>query len=204
MKNLFQLYWPVDQKGYHIETMKEAIDPRTGGRRRYDELKLILPNGGPIQEYDPINEYPALHRILSKVDENNEKDVLGFTSRFGLLEEGGDNRPEDLKSLIAPVKEICGLLDRKKSQEAGEIFKKYVSPSFVLSLDTTKKKPVPAAIPANLRGAIWHLVLSEIIGGVKFVSCSQCGTIFPFRSSKQFCSKECRKAHHYQINKEHK
>lgn len=195
--NLFGFHWPIDQAGYETECV-----PAQSGE---PEHCLIKPCGGPKKEYDPINDYPALHRILAATDQNDDQSILDFISRFGLLDEDGLDSLETWKLLILSIKKLCTFIDSGKKHEAVDLFNKNIHPHFTGRIDISSKgRPELVLVPTNLHGAIWFLAAGEITRGVKFSMCQQCGTPFHHRRNKAFCSTKCRQVWHYHETKDNK
>ncbi|MDA1174641.1 MAG: hypothetical protein O2826_09010, partial [Chloroflexi bacterium] len=113
MSALIKFEWQRDSAGYHVEKRKglrlvhafdgevkveefvflsEVNEPWSpvswdGSESDIEEIEVIVPNGGPLLTYYPLEEEPSLFAILAATKLNSDS-VLTFVNRFGPLHHG--------------------------------------------------------------------------------------------------------------------
>jgi hypothetical protein len=150
----------------------------------------IVPNGGPLRSYQPLDEFENLFEQFIRVAKS-EDGVLEFVKRFGPLTHGGLRKGgEDVPPIIEAVKEMSEVL-------RGRIIAMPLEPLNVMIITDDEQRLRLKVGPRCLLDALW-LQLAQASGSATFRVCRNCREPFVAgpkgnrRGDAKFCSDECR------------
>jgi len=178
--------------------------------------RVLIPNSPANgRPYEPLKEYPGLHRTLSAV-KPSEAEIADFAARFGPLTrthidttrftdlKGLESRPGDsLSEWQVEIENLRNLISlwethrRKPTREVTEEFRKVLN----LRLEDIRLVVGPdldvELEPRSLRSAIWFQFWREIRGQVDLLRCVECHEWFKYnrqsiKTERRFCSQACR------------
>jgi hypothetical protein len=199
------LNWPVDRHGYQLER-----PPKPRGRQGIagnDDRVLVVRKGGPL-DYRDVMQFDALYRRLAETPQT-EDGVLDFVSRYGLLRPGSSAGVEAIQDEIRVVQQLLGfkeahdwnslklwMAQNRKAIRVHPDFSADPSPTLYLS-------------PGSLIDAIYLQFFQDVSTGANSRLCKRpgCGEWFyygagtPHRSTAEYCSPKCQKAHTYAKSK---
>lgn len=205
------LQWPVDQKGYSIEP---AHPVSTKGAKTHAGLHSsgpsIVRNDGKLQFRD-VMQIPALYKRLGNCP-LTESGALDFVSKYGFLVGG---RSESVADIHHQIKVVSSLLSAWETHDWAALKLWMIDNRKNLRLNPEFREgdqPQLFFAPAALIDAIYLQLFRDISTGANFRLCKRpaCGEWFYYgpgtehRSTAQYCSTKCEKAHAYEKSKRRK
>ncbi len=210
----FHFTWQVDQLGYDLVEHPEARPGKSILTGKIPGWHLVR-KGGPLREYWPLEDHPALFRQFADLSTEPEG-FQEFANQYGLL--GWSpfvERPvesEDCNLWREHVQSFRGgiaLIDSGQRSEAIRGLNAVRNPWMSIWIDggADLKRTVLRIVPLTLIGAMRLQFAGEITEGTEFRKCRACPTWFlvgpgprntlsPARGTRRkiFCSDRCRVA----------
>lgn len=207
----FAFVWHVDENGYEI--ILNRVDPETAVLHGKDEVESVVPRGGPVRFYHPLDDEGLWLRFAQTCKDADS--VLSFVNEFGRLgeaPEGLDDRLDHILELGTFIRSIAERLRAGERLAATMLFNQ--------SLPTMKEGILWYAnepeqfhyrfFPLSLRDALLHQAGEAITGNRRFRRCRNKGCPNWFRlgphaasegrprqtitARREFCSDRCRVA----------
>jgi hypothetical protein len=174
--------WHVDQNGYDLI-------PETSRT-----LACIVGKGGSKKPYRPLDEFPTLFRVFSKIQKTSEG-VLDFIEKFGPLTHSGFAGGKGEK--VADVIDWATIMKKRLEPVEG---KQEDIPLNNLGahLVADSEGPRLEFRPSTLIDALWLQLGQELSGGTEILRCLHCGELFRAgpgtsrRADAMFCLDEHR------------
>lgn len=83
-RGTYAFLWRAADAGYSLNSILKADQYQTDAKEVDQEPPWLVPKGELLRQYSPFSE-PALHRKLAELDEADQKQILSFANRYGLL-----------------------------------------------------------------------------------------------------------------------
>lgn len=199
------LNWPVDENGYRIEPAP-PVTPKTAKTLAGSHSlgASIVRNGGKLHFRD-VMQIPALYKRLENCPPT-EGGALNFVSLYGFL---AGARHESVGDICRHIKVVRSLSSAWESHDWDALKLWMVDNQKKLRLNPQFREGDPPQLffaPTSLIDAIYLQFFQDISTGVNFRLCRRpgCGEWFyygpgtPHRSTAQYCSTKCEKAHAYE------
>ena len=183
--------WYFDTKGY---------EPKDG---------RIVPRGGKLQDYRPLEDYPTLFRIFIKKC-RSESGVIDFVNKFGPLNTNPGNlittRVLGLPGFMGAGRDSIGEVIRQAKSMAKLVsgYKSDIPQIPLTSLEAfLATGPIRLKLsPSRLIDALWLQMAQSITSGRDVQQCVHCGELFEVgpgsgrRLDAKYCKEEHRIAFH--------
>ena len=183
--------WFFDTKGYR---------PKDG---------RIVPRGGKLQDYRPLEDYPTLFRIFIKKC-RSESGVIDFVNKFGPLNTNPGNlittRVLGLPGFMGAGSDSIGEVIRQAKSMAKLVsgYKSDIPQIPLTSLEAfLATGPIRLKIsPSRLIDAIWLQMAQSITSGRDVRQCLHCGELFEVGpgSGRRLDAKYCKDEHRIASN----
>ena len=208
----FHFTWHVDQLGYDLVEEPAAKPGKSILTSKIPGWHLVR-KGGPLREYWPLEDHPALFRQFADLSTEPEG-LQEFANRYGLLGWSPHVEPpvesEDCNLWREHVQSFRGgieLIDSGRRSEAIRGLNEVRNPWMGIWIDDGPgvKKPTMRIVPKTLIGAMRLQFAGEITEEMEFRKCRACPKWFvigpglgytPARNTRRkiFCSDRCRVA----------
>lgn len=192
---MFDFTWYKDQSGYRLIPAK-PLKLRRGQSildvsSRDIQPARIIRNGGTLQSYRPLDDFPNLFRYFVGMP-RSENGVLEFVKRFGPLTYDGLHKEGDVVPKI--VDWASDMSQVLRGAIVGMPLNK-LNASIVTDHNGMRLK----VLPTCLLDALWlQLAQVKSRGSANFRECLRCRNLFMAgasadrRADAKFCSDECR------------
>jgi hypothetical protein len=187
----FDFTWYKHARGYRLIPAKPL--PLRRGQSILDvqiedfQPARIVPNGGPLQRYRPLDEFENLfEHFIRKA--KSDGGVLEFINAFGPLTNDGLRRGGEVVPRMIEVAEQMAKADRIVAMPLHKLNMSIVKDNGRMGLKIS---------PACLLDALW-LQLAQASGSGSFRECANCHRPFVAgvrgnrRADARFCSDKCR------------
>jgi hypothetical protein len=186
----FDFKWYKHAGGYRLIPAKLHRGSVMNVRPDDIQPPRIVPVGGPLQSYRPLDEFQNLFEHFIRVAKS-EDGVLEFVKRFGPLTFGGLRKGgEDVPPIIDAVEEMREVQRRRTTAIPLE-------PLNVMIITDDEGRLRLKVSPRCLLDALW-LQLAQASGSASFRECWNCHEPFVAgpkgnrRGDAKFCSDKCR------------
>jgi hypothetical protein len=187
---IFDFTWYKHARGYRLVPAKLHRGSVLDAQPDDIEPAKIVPEGGPLQSYRPLDEYDTLFKQF--IDEaKSEAGLLAFMNKFGPLTNNGLRKDgEVVWKIIDEAKGMVGTVAASLNPLRASI----VAENGRMRLQVS---------PACLLDALWLQYAQAQSNGVAFRQCQnrKCGKMFIAgvagnrRGDARFCSDKCRIQH---------
>ena len=186
----FDFKWYKHAGGYRLIPAKLPRGSAMNARPDDIQPARIVPEGGPLHSYRPLDEFENLFEHFIRVAKS-EVGVLEFVKRFGPLTHGGLRKGgEEVSPIIDAVNEM-------REVQRGRIIATPLEPLNVMIITDDEQRLRLKVGPRCLLDALW-LQLAQASGSATFRECRNCREPFVAgpkgnrRGDAKFCSDECR------------
>jgi hypothetical protein len=207
----FAFVWPVDQAGYEI--CRNRVDPETAELLGREEFEFVVPRGGPLRYYYPLDDESLWLRFSQTCEDADS--VLSFANEYGRIggsSEGMDDRLDRVLETAALMRKITDRLHVHDRYGAMMLFLKSDLPTMkeIILYNSNISQPFSyKLLPMTLRDALLHQAGEAITGNRRFRRCRNEGCPNWFRlgpqtategrrptvtARREFCSDRCRVA----------
>src|SRR5262249_45975617 len=185
----FDFTWYKHAHGYRLIPAKPFPRGKSIMDALIDDIQpaRIVPNGGPLERYRPLNEFENLfEHFIRKA--KSEGGVLEFINAFGPLTNDGLRRGGEVVPRMIEVAEEMAKADSIVAMSLHKLNVSIVTENGRMRLKVS---------PACLLDALW-LQLVQASGSGSFRECAKCHRPFVAgvrgnrRADARFCSDECR------------
>jgi hypothetical protein len=204
--------WQVDQAGYDwVEGKARQSQPRSEETIVdvvYSALLLpppdhIVPRGGQLKSYRPLEAVPNLFRIFSKLA-TTPHGLLEFVNRYGpMLPNGNRAEGEDALTGLAAAQEMATILetyprDPKRGLSYLGNGQGWSRIDVYLAFNSATARPYFVFKPPCLLNALWLELGQFVTGDAQVRECFLCGEWFETgpgtrrRADARFCSDQHR------------
>jgi endogenous inhibitor of DNA gyrase (YacG/DUF329 family) len=197
---------------------------RSVGRGSTRDLAIYPAEGAKVARYRPLEQYPALYAVFTKLDGSKES-CLQFAHKYGLLFAdltrplGLGNDPgvlETLRNWKGYIKEVGEIIRRCELSRANpaEAFRRFgkkdkllFGAEFHLSIKSSNSPATLDVRGTNLVGALELQAIQSILEGRTSFQCIECTRPFEVgagarRSHSKFCSTRCKDSYHNRLKAE--
>jgi hypothetical protein len=168
---------------------------------------FLIPASGRSVPFNPLAASDGLFMEFAELNGSQEA-ILGFASRYGLLDDAGFDGIDDWRCNIKYMREAVDAWHQARTSGAYrgvvELFGQQLRATSHVHLIEFFGVELPALriVPESLISALWLQFAQAVTSKLSLQRCAVCTTWFAFgtgtgrRRSKQFCSDRCRKAAH--------